>query len=318
MAYIVRTFIRQFIPVVILASIAIFLLMELLPGDPAAALLGAQASGEEVERMREQMGLNRPIHERYADWLFGALQGDFGRSVQGGSAADLIWDATGPTIELAMVAFVGGNLVGLGLGVIAGVFRGRWPDFIITFGNGMLIAVPSFVAGLLYLLIFVVWLDVLPSGGRVPLTEDPVEAIRHLAMPAAALGGIIGSITARFTRQSIVDTLTHDYIRTARAKGLAESRVVTRHALKPSLIPVVTIMGLQIAGLIGGTIVVERVFTWPGMGRLLVQAIDSRDYMTIQAITLLLVMAYVVFNLMTDVLYGLLDPRVKVGEGVSA
>ena len=318
MNYILARVIRQFIPVVFIASVAIFLLMELLPGDPAQIMLGPFGTNEQVEALREEMGLNRPIHERYLLWLGDAVQGDFGRSVTGKTVRELISSALPATLELALVAFLLGNLLGVMLGVVAGITRGGWPDLLISGVNGLLIAVPSFVAGLLYLLIFVVWLDVFPSAGRVPLLDDPWLALQHLALPALALGGIISAVIARFTRQSIVDTLSNDYIRTARAKGLPERLVIIRHALKPSMIPVVTVSGIQIGGLIGGTIVIERVFTWPGMGRVLVGAVDARDYNTIQAITLLLVISYVFFNLMTDVLYGVLDPRVKVGRGVGA
>lgn len=318
MSYVLSRVIKQFIPVVALASVLIFLLMELLPGDPALLLAGEFATPGQVEVLREEMGLNRPIHERYLSWLANAAQGDFGQSVTGSSVSGLLASAIPPTLELAFVAFIGGNLLGIVLGVIAGVFRGGVPDVAISLFNGLIIAIPSFVAGLIYLLIFVVWLDLFPSAGRASLITDPITALQHLALPAFALGGIIAAVIARFTRQSIVDTLSNDYIRTARAKGLAERAVIIRHALKPSMIPVITVMGIQLGGLIGGTIVIERVFTWPGMGRLLVSSVESRDYLTIQAITLLLVMSYVVFNLITDVLYGVLDPRVKVGAGVGA
>ncbi|MGE5596466.1 MAG: ABC transporter permease [Hyphomicrobiales bacterium] len=316
MNYLVSRLLRQFVPVVFIASIVIFGLMELLPGDPAVVILGETATPESVQALREEMGLNKPLPERYVDWLGDTATGDLGRSTTGKTVTDLLGASLPPTLELAFFAFTFGNLFGVALGVLAGINRGGPIDILVGTLTSLLIAVPSFVAGLLMLLVFSVWLGWFPSAGRVPLFSDPGDSLLHLALPAIALGGIITAVISRFTRQSIVDTLTNDYIRTARAKGLSPGVVILRHALKPSMMPVVTVMGLQLGGLIGGTIVVEQVFTWPGMGRLLVNSVNSRDYPTIQAITLLLVTSYLVFNLLTDLAYGWLDPRVRLGRGV--
>jgi peptide/nickel transport system permease protein len=316
MNYVVTRLVKQFIPVTFLASILIFGLMELLPGDPAVITLGETATPEAVHALREEMGLNKPLPERYVRWLGNTLTGDFGRSTTGKQVTELLSNSLPPTLELAAVAFTLGNLIGITLGVTAGITRGKLPDVLIGLLSGLLIAVPSFVAGLIILLVFTVWLGWFPSAGRVAFTDNPVEAFKHIILPALALGGVVSAVISRFTRQSIVDVLTNDYIRTARAKGLSERVVIIRHALKPSMIPVVTIIGVQLGGLIGGTIVVEQVFTWPGMGRLLIGSIDRRDYPTIQAITLLLVTSYLMFNLLTDVAYGWLDPRLRLGKGV--
>ncbi len=311
MSYVASRLLRQFVPVVFVASMLIFLLVEFLPGDPAVIALGETATPEAVVAMRHEMGLDRPLPERYVRWLGNALTGDFGRSTTGKSVSDLLSASMPPTLELAAIAFTLGNIAGIALGVTAGVFRGKAPDAAIGLLSSLLIAIPSFVSGLLVLLVFTVWLSWLPSAGRVPFTENPVEATKHIMLPALALAGAIAAVVARFARQSIVDVLTNDYIRTARAKGLSDRTVILRHALKPSMMPVITIVGLQLGGLIGGSIVIERVFTWPGMGRLLVGAIDSKDYPTIQAITLLLVATYLLFNLFTDLAYAWLDPRLR-------
>lgn len=314
MNYILARLLRQFVPVVFIASILIFLLAELLPGDPAAIALGETATPESVAAMRHEMGLDRPIVVRYFAWLGDALTGDFGRSTTGKSVTALIRASAPPTVELALLAFTLGNVLGLFMGVVAGVYRGRLPDALVGVVGSLIIAIPSFVGGLVILLIFTVKFPWLPSAGRVALTENPAEALRYLALPTISLGLPVAAVVSRFTRQSIVDVLTNDYIRTARAKGLSERAVIVVHAMKPSMLPVVTIVGVQLGGLIGGSIVIEQVFTRPGMGRLLIGAVNSKDYPTIQAITLLLVATYIIFNLVTDLAYAWLDPRLRPGR----
>jgi len=315
MNYVISRLVRQFVPLVFIASILIFGLIELLPGDPAVIALGETATPESVTAMRHEMGLDRPLPERYMTWLGHALQGDFGRSTTGKTVGALLSQSLPSTLELAFVAFAIGNVLGIALGVLAGVYRGKFVDAAIGVITSLLIAVPSFVAGLLVLLVFTVWLGWFPSAGRVAFTDNPVQAIQHITLPALSLAGVVAAIISRFTRQSIVDTLTNDYIRTARSKGLSERTVIIRHALKPSMLPVVTVIGVQLGGLIGGAIVIEQVFTWPGMGRLLIGAVSSKDYPVIQAITLLLVASYLLFNLLTDLAYAWLDPRLRQALG---
>ena len=304
------------LPVAFLASFLVFMVVRLIPGDPAMFAAGGenQTSEEAMQLARERMGLNDPFHIQYFKWLGGAVQGDFGISMNKGvPVTDIVTSAFPATLELALFAqtygFVGGSV----LGVLAAVNRGGFWDYLSNIWTGYNIGVPSFIAGLLYLLVFAIGFKIFPASGRVPFTEDPIESLRHLALPTLALGSIVAAQISRYTRQSILDTLTEDYIRTARAKGLRERTVMIRHALKPSLIPVVTIMGLQVGSILAGTLVIEQVFTWPGVGRSLVTAVRERDYTLMQAITLMLVMIFLTVNLLTDLLYVGLDPRIRLG-----
>ncbi len=315
MSYVVSRLMRQFVPTVLIASVLIFALIDLLPGDPAVIALGASATPEAVTAMRHEMGLDHPFAVRYTSWFGNALRGNFGRSTTGKTVNQLLSTTLPSTVELALVAFTLGNVLGMSVGILAGVYRGKAPDAIVGVATSLLIAVPSFVAGLLILLVFAVWLPWFPSAGRVPFSQNPVEAIKHITLPALSLAGVVAAVVSRFTRQSIVDVLTNDFIRTARAKGLGERTIILRHALKPAMLPVVTVIGVQLGGLIGGAIVIEQVFTWPGMGRLLIGAVSSKDYPVIETITLLLVSSYLIFNLLTDLAYSWLDPRLRQAIG---
>ncbi len=304
------------LPVAFLASFLVFMVVRLIPGDPAMFAAGGenQTSEEAMQLARERMGLNDPFHIQYFKWLGGAVQGDFGISMNKGvPVTDIVTSAFPATIELALFALTYGFVWGIVLGVLAAVNRGGFWDYLSNIWTGYNIGVPSFIAGLLYLLVFAIGFKIFPASGRVPFTEDPIESLRHLALPTLALGSIVAAQISRYTRQSILDTLTEDYIRTARAKGLRERTVMIRHALKPSLIPVVTIMGLQVGSILAGTLVIEQVFTWPGVGRSLVTAVRERDYTLMQAITLMLVMIFLTVNLLTDLLYVGLDPRIRLG-----
>ena len=316
MNYFFHRLITQMLPVAFLASFLVFMVVRLIPGDPAMFAAGGenQTSEEAMQLARERMGLNDPFHIQYFKWLGGAVQGDFGISMNKGvPVTDIVTSAFPATIELALFALTYGFVWGIVLGVLAAVNRGGFWDYLSNIWTGYNIGVPSFIAGLLYLLVFAIGFKIFPASGRVPFTEDPIDSLRHLALPTLALGSIVAAQISRYTRQSILDTLTEDYIRTARAKGLRERTVMIRHALKPSLIPVVTIMGLQVGSILAGTLVIEQVFTWPGVGRSLVTAVRERDYTLMQAITLMLVMIFLTVNLLTDLLYVGLDPRIRLG-----
>ncbi len=316
MGYVLRRLFTQLIPVLFIASILIFVSVRLIPGDPVAGAIGdamGNTDPEVYERLKEELGLNKPIYEQYWIWLGQVLTLDLGKSLTGLEVTEILWNAIPASVELAGVAIAIGFLLGLLLGVAAAVNRGGPLDWFAAGWTGWNIGVPSFIAGLVYLIIFAVWLDLAPVSGRVPLTEDPAEAMKHLALPGLALGGIVAANISRFTRQSLLDTLSEDYIRTARAKGLTSAAVIFRHALRPSMIPVVTIMGLELASILSGTLVIETVFTWPGLGRALINAVNNRDYTVIQAATLLLVVVFVVVNLLVDLTYVALDPRIRIG-----
>ena len=315
MTYVLNRLLTQMVPVLILASILVFVSVRLIPGDPAAAAVGEAATTEAYLEYREQLGLNDPWYEQYFNWIGGVFEGDFGTSTKGVEASDILASAFPATLELAVVASLIGFGLGILLGIAAAINRGGFWDYFASLWTGWNIGVPSFIAGLVYLLVFAIWLEWLPAAGRVAFIDDPIASLEHLLLPGFALGGIVAAGISRFTRQSLLDTLTEDYIRTARAKGLRERIVVYRHALRPSLIPVVTIMGLQLATILGGTLVIETVFTWPGVGRALVVAVRDRDYNVMQIITLMLVLIFVAVNLLVDLLYATLDPRIRIGAG---
>jgi peptide/nickel transport system permease protein len=318
MAYVLHRLITQLIPVMFVASFLVFLVVRVIPGDPAASAVGENATAEAYQQARERLGLNEPFHTQYFEWITHAMTGDFGQSIKGPQASDIIASAFPATLELATFSIAIGFGFGVVLGILAAVNRGGFWDYFANLWTGWNIGVPSFIAGLVYLLVFAVWLGWLPVAGRVPITEDPLAALKHLLMPSFALGGIVAAQISRFTRQSILDTLNEDFIRTARAKGLRERAVIFRHALKPSMIPVVTIMGLQLGSILGGTLVIESVFTWPGLGRALVVAVRDRDYVMMQAITLLLVLVFLTVNLLVDLIYVALDPRIRLGGAAAA
>lgn len=309
--YIVNRFGTQLLPVLFLASILVFMSVRLIPGDPAAAAVGEQATPEAYYAYREQLGLNDPWYEQYFNWIGGVIVGDFGISTKGAEASEIIWSAFPATIELTFFALLVGFGWGTVLGLLAAVNRGGFWDYFAALWTGWNIGVPSFIAGLFYLLVFALQLDLLPAAGRVAFFEDPVQALQHLILPSLALGGIVAAGISRFVRQSVLDTMTEDYIRTARAKGLNETRVVARHALRNGLIPVVTLIGLQAPLLIGGAVILEQIFVVPGMGLLLLEAVFQRDYPVISGVFLVVGFGVLVINLLVDLSYGWLDPKVR-------
>ncbi len=304
--------IAQALPVLLLASIAVFLVLRLVPGDPADAIAGEDASPEEVDAIREQLGLKDPLPVQYGRWIVDLAQGDLGTSVRTGvPVRRLLSLSLPPTIELAVASYVIAVVVGIPLGTIAGVRpRSAW-DWLLSFYTIGTLGVPNFLLGVLLLWLFAVKLGWFPASGRVAFTDDPVQSIKYLALPAFALGSGLAAVLARYTRTTVQAAMGQDYIRTARAKGLGGRDVVIRHALRNSLIPVVTIMALQVGQILAGAVVIERVFTRPGLGRLVVDAILNRDYLIVQSTLIILVVIFVGVNLVADIAYGVLDPRVR-------
>lgn len=291
-------------PTLFIVAVLVFLFVHLLPGDPARLAAGQDATPETVELVRQDLGLDKPLHEQFVRFVSGALRGDFGRSLRTKRPVGTeIAERFMPTFWLTVTSMSWSVIFGMGIGVLSAVWRNRWPDRV-----GMTLAVsgisfPAFALGMVLMEVFAVQLNWLPTVGA--------DSARHYILPSLTLGAAVAAIMARFTRSSFVDILQEDYIRTARAKGLPEDVVVAKHGLRNALIPVVTMMGLQFGFLLGGSIVVEVVFNWPGLGRLLVDAVGMRDYPVIQALVLLFSLEFILINLVVDVLYGLINPTIR-------
>lgn len=285
-------------------SILIFLIIRLTPGDPARLMLGDYATAEDVARLRHELGLDRPLPEQYASFAWGAVRGQLGKSLRTGQpVVKEIADRFPATIELTVVGMGLAIAIGVSLGIVAAAHKGSAVDNISMVGAILGVSVPSFWLGLMLILLFSVKLGWLPSMGSGDW--------RHVLMPAFSLGLLASTVLARTTRSAMLEVLSQDFIRTARSKGLAERVVLYRHALKNALIPVVTIVGVQVASLLGGTVVIEQLFAWPGVGRLAVQAVLQRDYPLVQAVVLYMALACVLVNLLVDLAYGFLDPRIR-------
>lgn len=298
-------------PLVLAASFLVFFAMELVPGDPAELLAGEDATPQRVAEIRAELGLDRPLPARYAEWLSGALRGDLGTSLSRGMPVrDLIGSALPPTLELAVAAFALALLLGVPAGALQAAAGGRL-DGALSAAASVVISVPAFVVGTLLLWVFAIELGWLPASGRVALAEDLAGGLRSLALPAATLAVSMGAVLARFTRGSLAGVLAQEYIRTARAKGLAERTVVVRHGLRNAAAPVATIAALQFGQLLTGAIVVEQVFTRPGVGYLAVTAIRQRDVPLVQGIVVVFVLVFVAVNLAADLAAGAADPRLR-------
>ena len=300
------------LPVAFLVTVGVFMLIHLTPGDPALVLLGEDRTPEAIAAIHHQLGLDQPLYTQYLIWISHVAQGDLGRSVTTHQpVAAAISERLPATLELGAVALLWSLLLAIPLGTIAAVRRGSLADHLatgITVGG---VSVPNFFIGVVLIFVLSVTLRVFPFGGYVPFSEDPYENLRHVLLPAIALGTAGAAINMRFTRSSMIEVLNNDYIRTARAKGASWRRVVFIHALKNALIPVVTVVGLQIGGIIEGAVVTETVFTWPGVGRLVVESIFDKDYTVVQGVVLLAAFSYLFTNLAVDVVYAWLDPRIS-------
>lgn len=295
------------VPTMFLVTVCVFFFVHLLPGDPAQLAAGPEADEETVRMVRERLGLDRPLPEQFVLFVKKTVTGDFGISIRSQRPViDEVVDRFGPTLLLTVAAMVWAVAFGLLIGIVSAVKRGRWPDRL-----GMAFAVsgismPPFALGILLMEVFSVWLGWFPTVGA--------ESWRHYVLPSITLGAGVAAVMARFTRSALIEVLSEDYVRTARAKGLPARQVLSRHALRNALIPVVTMMGLQFGFLLGGSIVVEKVFNWPGMGRLLVDAVEMRDYPVMQTCVLLFSMEFLLINLAVDLLYGWLNPSIRYGN----
>ena len=311
-----KGFLNRVLQVVLLlffVSGLVFWLTSVLPGDPTFAIVGETANEAERELARQQYGLDRPLVVQYADWLGRAVTGDFGRSLRGKTPViELLQQRLPVTLELTALGILFAVAIGLPMGILSAKFRNSWIDVAANFGALTGMATPFFWLGLLLIMFFAVRLHWLPASGYVRPTEDLVQNLRLMILPALTIGVAFAATLMRQTRASMLNVMSLDYIRTARAKGAPERIVVLKHALRNSLIPVITVIGLQVGGLLGGAIVTENVFSLPGIGRLLVEGIYARDYPVIQGGLLFVVFAVVTVNLLTDSAYRLLDPRTRL------
>ncbi|EED7794891.1 glutathione ABC transporter permease GsiC [Salmonella enterica subsp. enterica] len=292
------------IPTLLIVAVLVFLFVHLLPGDPARLIAGPEADAQVIALVRQQLGLDQPLHVQFWRYITHVLQGDFGTSmVSRRPVSEEIASRFLPTLWLTITSMIWAVLFGMAIGIAAAVWRNRWPDRL-----GMTLAVtgisfPAFALGMLLMQIFSVDLGWLPTVGA--------DSWQHYILPSLTLGAAVASVMARFTRSSFVDVLSEDYMRTARAKGVSETWVVLKYGLRNAMIPVVTMMGLQFGFLLGGSIVVEKVFNWPGLGRLLVDSVDMRDYPVIQAEVLLFSLEFILINLVVDVLYAAINPAIR-------
>lgn len=311
LTYIMRRLI-QALPTLLLSSLLVFLIIRLVPGDPARVLVGLDAPREEVEAVRTSLGLDQPLPVQYIRWLSHVFQGDLGKSlVNKFPVRELVLSKLPATLELAIAAFLLSIVVSVPLGILAAVRAGSWIDYFISVIATFYLGTPNFWVGILYILLFSVMLGVLPPSGRVPFLENPAAALPYLIMPTVTLALPTAMVQMRFIRAAFLEVFHQDYVRTARAKGLSERVVLMRHSLRNALIPIVTVMGIQFGHLLGGAVIVESLFAWPGVGRMLVDSIGNRDYAITQAGLLYLVGLFLLVNIAVDVLYGIIDPRTR-------
>jgi peptide/nickel transport system permease protein len=333
-AYIIRRII-QIVPVFIGITLIVFLIMHLTPGDPVEIMMGkgSVVSGEEIDRLRHELGLDLPLWTQYGRSLGGILRGDFGRSIiQRAPVIKLIGSRLPATFELTILSILISLIIAIPVGVISSIKRYSILDNISTVTALAGVSMPGFWLGLLLIIVFAVKLKVLPVTGRVsyghglePITNflliDAIitcnwaalgDVLRHLILPAITLGSYMAALTMRVTRSSMLEVLSQDYINTAWAKGLSQKAVILRHALRNALVPTVTVVTLNIGVLLGGNMIVESVFGWPGLGRLVINAIYTRDYPLVQGAVLVYALTYVVMNFIADILYTLLNPKVRL------
>jgi glutathione transport system permease protein len=292
------------LPTLLIVAVLVFLFVHMLPGDPARLAAGQDADPQTVELVRRDLGLDRPLPQQFVNFFGRMLHGDFGTSLRSKRAVSTeIGERFMPTLLLTLASMVWSVIFGMVIGIGSAVFRNQWPDRL-----GMAIAVsgisfPAFALGMLLMQLFSVQLGWLPTVGA--------DSWRHYILPSITLGAAVAAVMARFSRASFVEVIQEDFVRTARAKGLKERTVIFKHCLRNALIPVVTMMGLQFGFLLGGSIVVETVFNWPGVGRLLVDAVGMRDYPVIQSLVLLFSLEFILINLVVDLLYGFINPTIR-------
>jgi peptide/nickel transport system permease protein len=302
------------IPTILLVTIAVFLILRLTPGGPAVAMLGDQASPEAVAALNQKLGLDKPLYIQYLRWLGNALHGDLGRSAFGNQpVTELIVQRIVPTLELSILALIVSLLIGISAGVIAAVKRNTAIDAVASILAILGVSTPSFWLAILLVLIFSLKLTWLPALGYVSPFSNLATNLKDMLLPSLTLGVILAAVITRFTRASMLDSLYQDYVRTARSKGLEERTVILRHALGNAMIPIVTVVGLELGGLLSGAVIIETIFSLPGNGQLLVTSIFNRDFPVVQGLVVVIAIVFILVNVAVDVVYALIDPRIRLG-----
>jgi len=303
------------LPILAVVAVVVFLIVHLTPGDPAAVMLGDEAGEKEIAELRAQLGLDLPLVVQFFHWLANVVQGDLGRSYFSDvPVTQAFWEHLGPTVSVAIMAQIIAILIAIPIGIVAARRRGTMIDQAVMGVSLFGISVPSFLLGLFLILLFAVQLKWLPVAGYKPLSQGVWNHVRYLILPALALGFMQAALIARMTRSSMLDIIADPYIKTARAKGLKERIVIYKHALRNAFIPILTVIGETFGGLVTGAAVVETVFNIPGIGQLIISSVERRDYAVIQGTVLLITVTYVLLNLLIDLLYGIVDPRVRLNR----
>jgi peptide/nickel transport system permease protein len=312
-SYLVRR-LAQFVPVLIIGSIAIWAIIYAIPGDPAYAIAGPDATDAQIEAVRASLGLDKPMPVQYLTWLQHAITGDFGLSHKSGTpVAGQLLARIPASFQLMAYAMIIGLLIAFPVGVVCALWPHSRVTKVLNAYQSVTLAVPTFWVGILLVLIFSINLHVMPAvSDFVPFFSNPVGATRSTLLPALALAPFISSVIARFVTTSVTEVMGEDFIRTVRAKGVSEGRVIVKHGLRNALLPTITVVGLQVGHLLGGTMVVEAVFSYPGLGRMLFMTVLARDYTVVQATVLVIMLGFLVINLLVDILYSVVDPRVRL------
>ncbi len=303
------------LPVALIVSFTVFMTIHLVPGDPARVLLGEEATPQAVAALQQQLGLDKPVPVQFILWLWQALHGNLGDSIQlQQPVLDAIVQRLPVTAELGICALLYSLILAIPLGIYSATHRNSVIDWFVNVLTLLSTAIPSFVLGLLLIFFFAVGLRLLPPGGYVPFTEDPLANLQDLLLPMIALGTGAVAVNMRQIRASMIEALSQEYVKTARSKGLSERRVVYLHVLRNAIIPLLTIVGLQVGTILAGAFVIETIFLWPGIGQLAVSSILSKDYPVVQGVVLLSALSYMVINLLVDICYAILDPRIRLDK----
>ena len=303
------------LPVLLIVAIVIFLIIHITPGDPATVILGSEASQEQIEALRTELGLNQPIYEQFIFWLKDVIQGDLGNSLYLKEPVTTVFmKHLGPTLSLSIFAQIIAIVIAIPLGILAAVRRGTVTDQGVMSIALLGISIPSFLLGLLLIMVVSVKFGWLPASGYQPLSAGFITHIKYLILPAIALGYMQSALITRMTRSAMIETLTQNFIKTARSKGLSQSVVIYKHALRNAFVTIIEVIGHSFITLIAGAVVVEFVFNIPGIGQLVVNSIERRDFLVIQGVVLIIAVIYVFGNLVIDLLYGVIDPRVRLNR----